>query len=70
MDSLDFYLKNLSLAGERADLYRRELQKAAELIEWKKKWHPRGDKRPDTSKRVSAWVSIPGADAATSARHG
>jgi xanthine dehydrogenase YagR molybdenum-binding subunit len=43
MDSLDFYLKNLSLAGERADLYRRELQKAAELMEWKK-WHPRGDK--------------------------
>ena len=43
MDSLDFYLKNIHLAGERAYLYRRELQKAAELIEWKKKWHPRGD---------------------------
>jgi xanthine dehydrogenase YagR molybdenum-binding subunit len=43
MDSLDFYLKNVSLAGVRADLYRRELMKAAELIEWKKKWHPRGD---------------------------
>ncbi len=46
MDSLDFYLKNLSLTGDRADLYRRELLKAAELIEWKKKWHPRGDKTP------------------------
>jgi xanthine dehydrogenase YagR molybdenum-binding subunit len=43
IDSLEFYMKNLSLAGERADLYRRELLKAAELIEWKKKWHPRGD---------------------------
>lgn len=43
MDSLDFYLKNISLTGERSDLYRRELLKAAELIDWKKKWHPRGD---------------------------
>ena len=43
IDSLEFYFKNLGLAGERADLYRRELLKAAELIEWKKKWHPRGD---------------------------
>ena len=51
MDSLDFYLKNLSLAGERADLYRRELQKAAELIDWKKKWHPRGDKTAGHLKR-------------------
>lgn len=51
MDSLDFYLKNINLAGERADLYRRELQKAAELIDWKKKWHPRGDPTPGHLKR-------------------
>jgi xanthine dehydrogenase YagR molybdenum-binding subunit len=51
MDSLDFYLKNIALAGERADLYRRELLKAAELIEWKKKWHPRGDTTAGSLKR-------------------
>src|SRR5262245_25642755 len=51
MDSLDFYMKNLPLAGERADLYRRELLKAAELIDWKKKWHPRGDPTPGHLKK-------------------
>ncbi len=51
MDALDFYLKNISLAGERAELYRKELMKAAELMEWKKKWHPRGDTTPGYLKR-------------------
>ncbi len=51
MDPLDFFLKNLSLAGERAALYQEELQKAAELMEWKAKWHPRGDKTPGPIKR-------------------
>ncbi len=44
MDPLDLYTKNLSLLPEaRRDFYREELQRAAEMIEWKKKWHPRGD---------------------------
>ena len=42
MDPVDFFKKNLSLAGERAQTYAAELDKAAELMEWKKKWHPRG----------------------------
>lgn len=51
MDPLDLFLKNISLTGERAELYRKELLKAAELIEWKKNWHPRGDKTPGHIKR-------------------
>jgi xanthine dehydrogenase YagR molybdenum-binding subunit len=51
MDSLDFFIKNIALTGERAELYRKELLKAAELMEWKKKWHPRGDPAPGHIKR-------------------
>ena len=43
MDPLDFIIKNIALAGERAELYHKELLKGAELMDWKKKWHPRGD---------------------------
>jgi xanthine dehydrogenase YagR molybdenum-binding subunit len=42
MDPLDFMLKNLNLVTARAEVYHDELLKAAELIEWKKNWHPRG----------------------------
>jgi xanthine dehydrogenase YagR molybdenum-binding subunit len=51
MDSLDFFLKNLPLAGKRADVYKQELLKAADMIGWKKKWHPRGDKTRGHIKR-------------------
>ena len=44
MDPIEFFSKNADLAGERAEVYRQELRKAAELIDWKKNWHPRGDK--------------------------
>jgi xanthine dehydrogenase YagR molybdenum-binding subunit len=44
MDPYDLVLKNLPLLGERSELYRKEMVKAAELMEWKKKWHARGDK--------------------------
>ncbi len=40
MDPLEVFLKNLDLAGARANVYRDELLKAAELIEWKKNWRP------------------------------
>lgn len=43
MDPLDFFLKNISLTGPRADVYAEELKVAADLIEWKRHWHPRGD---------------------------
>ncbi|HKO05486.1 MAG TPA: xanthine dehydrogenase family protein molybdopterin-binding subunit [Candidatus Acidoferrales bacterium] len=42
MDPLDFFLKNIEFTGERGKYYHEELLKAAEMIEWKKKWHPRG----------------------------
>ncbi len=51
MDPLDFFLKNIALTGERADYYKQELQQAAEMIGWKQKWHPRGDKTPGSIKR-------------------
>jgi len=51
MDPLDFVLKNIELTGQRAEVYREELMKAADLIEWKKKWHPRGDTTAGPIKR-------------------
>jgi xanthine dehydrogenase YagR molybdenum-binding subunit len=51
MDPLEFFLKNADLAGERADVYRQELRKAAELIGWEKNWHPRSHKTPSSLKR-------------------
>ncbi len=42
MDPLDMFIKNIDMC-DRAQLYKDELLKAAELIDWKKKWHPRGD---------------------------
>lgn len=48
MDTFDFVMKNLHLT-ERPNVmiafpkvYREELTKAAELFDWKRKWHPRG----------------------------
>jgi xanthine dehydrogenase YagR molybdenum-binding subunit len=46
MDPLEFFSKNADLAGERAEVYRQELRKAAELIDWEKNWHPRGHQTP------------------------
>jgi len=50
MDSLDFFLKNVQFTA-RPEVYRAELEKAAELMDWKAKWHPRGDKSPGPVKR-------------------
>ena len=46
MDPLDLFLKNIEMTAPRADLYKEELLKAAEMIDWKKKWHQRGDPSP------------------------
>lgn len=52
MDPLQFFIKNADLASEnRGKVYREELQKAGELAEWSKHWHPRGDKTPGRIKR-------------------
>jgi xanthine dehydrogenase YagR molybdenum-binding subunit len=42
MDPLELFLKNIELTGPLAKVYAAELDKGAELIEWKKNWHPRG----------------------------
>jgi xanthine dehydrogenase YagR molybdenum-binding subunit len=47
MDPLDLFLKNLDFTPEPLrETYRAELLKAAELMDWRKKWHPRGDPTP------------------------
>ena len=51
MDPYDFFLKNIELTGQRAQIYTDELKIAADMIEWKKNWHPRGDKTPGYIKR-------------------
>jgi len=51
MDPLDLFLKNIELTGSLADTYKEELLKAAELIDWKKKWHPRDKLTPGVVKR-------------------
>jgi xanthine dehydrogenase YagR molybdenum-binding subunit len=50
-DPLDFITRNLDLAGPRAGTYRDEFPIAAEMMEWKKNWHPRGDKTSGSIKR-------------------
>jgi len=52
MDAVAFLMKNVHLAPQHlGEVYSAELQKAAELAEWKKNWHPRGDKTPGYIKR-------------------
>jgi len=50
MDALEFFKKNVDLT-DRGDLYRQQLDIAAEMIGYKQKAHPRGDKTP------GAWKS-------------
>ena len=52
MDPYDLFMKNIALAGRTSPvfhppkIYADELAKAAELFEWKTKWHPRGQSGP------------------------
>jgi len=41
MDPAEFFDKNLGLTP-RAEVYRAQIKKGAELIDWQKLWHPRG----------------------------
>ena len=50
MDPLQVFMKNAGLTV-RPEAYMRQLQKAAEMAEWKKLWHPRGDKTAGPVKR-------------------
>ncbi len=51
MDPFDFFIKNIELTGQRANIYSDELKIAADLIGWKKNWHARGDKTAGPIKR-------------------
>ena len=51
MDPLDFFLKNLDIAGTRKDVYREELGIASELMGWKQRWRPRGQNISGTTAR-------------------
>src|SRR5271157_1629192 len=42
MDPVEFFGKNLNLTKQRENTYREELAIASELMDWKQKWHPRG----------------------------
>jgi xanthine dehydrogenase YagR molybdenum-binding subunit len=42
MDALSFFERNLPLTGDRARVYAEQLRIGAGLIDWKTKWHPRG----------------------------
>ena len=63
MDPLQLMLKNIALTApsedtyHRADTSRDELMIAADLIDWKKNWHPRS-KNPSASARRSRSTTI------------
>ncbi len=50
MDPMEVFAKNLSLTA-RAPVYAAQLKKAAELSNWSKLWHPRGDSGSGNIKR-------------------
>ena len=50
MDPLDLLIKNIGLTA-RPDVYRKELAIGADMIGWKNKWHPPGDKTAGPIKR-------------------
>ncbi|HKQ75937.1 MAG TPA: xanthine dehydrogenase family protein molybdopterin-binding subunit [Blastocatellia bacterium] len=58
MDPLDFFLKNIDKTGARANVYREELLKAAEMIEWKKLWRQRGEGAPGSTKYVKRGLGL------------
>jgi len=50
MDALEFFSKNAVLTAQ-PEVYQSQLRKAAEMIEWKKHWHPRGQSGSGPVKR-------------------
>jgi xanthine dehydrogenase YagR molybdenum-binding subunit len=58
MDPLDLFLKNIALTGVRSNVYRDELLKAAEMIEWKKLWRPRGEGAEGSTKIVKRGLGL------------
>ncbi len=58
MDPLDFFIKNIELTGVRANVYKDELLKAAEMIEWKKLWRPRSEGAVGSTKTVKRGLGL------------
>ena len=59
MDPVELFSKNADYTA-RAEVYRAQLQKGAELMDWKKRWHPRGESGSGTVKQgmglaVNTW---------------
>jgi xanthine dehydrogenase YagR molybdenum-binding subunit len=59
MDPMEFLARNANYT-QRPEVYRKQLQIAADMIGWKKLWHPRGDSGPGPIKRglgigVATW---------------
>jgi xanthine dehydrogenase YagR molybdenum-binding subunit len=44
MNPMDLWLKNMALTGPRAQIYTDELKIGDQLMGWRQRWHPRGDK--------------------------
>lgn len=42
IDSYDVFMRNLPSTGEKAEVYADQLKVAAELMDWKSKWHAHG----------------------------
>jgi xanthine dehydrogenase YagR molybdenum-binding subunit len=70
MDPYDLWMKNIAIAGRTSQqfdppkIYADELVKAAEMFEWKKKWHPRGQSGPGPIKTgvglsIHTWGGAP-----------
>jgi len=53
MDPVEFFDKNLGYAGRvpGPEVYRAQLKQAAELAEWRRLWHPRGQSGPGQRER-------------------
>lgn len=51
LDPVEFFTRNLELTKPRQNIYREELPIAAELMNWKQKWHPRRQSRPGETAR-------------------
>ena len=50
-DPYDLLMQNIAMTGVRSKIYKEELEIAGRLIDWKKNWHPRGDKAAGPIKR-------------------
>lgn len=58
MDPVELLLKNIDMFKPRSDIYREELAKAAEIMEWKKNWRPRGEGAPGSTKTIRRGLGV------------